>query len=114
MISPSNTITESPKDIPVVQQTDVIICGSGPAGIGAALAAARTGARVQLIEVHGCLGGVWTAGLLTWIIDALEKPGILVDLMRRLHESGAMIARDCDPKHDIPSKPQHAFGYDVE
>lgn len=32
--------------------------------------AARAGARVRLFEVHGCLGGVWTAGLLSYVLDA--------------------------------------------
>ena len=38
--------------------------GAGPAGVAAAIAAARTGAKTRLLEVNGCLGGVWTAGLL--------------------------------------------------
>ena len=37
---------------------DVIVCGAGPAGIAAAITAARAGAKTRLFEVHGCLGGV--------------------------------------------------------
>ena len=37
-----------------------------------------------LIEVHGCLGGVWTAGLLSWIIDFENKPGLMREIVARL------------------------------
>lgn len=54
---------------------DVIVCGGGPAGSAAAIAAARAGAKTRLFESLGCLGGVWTAGLLTYIFD-FDKPGL--------------------------------------
>ena len=41
---------------------DVIVCGGGPAGVAAALSAARNGARTLLFEATGCLGGMATAG----------------------------------------------------
>jgi len=41
---------------------DVIVVGGGPAGVGAAFAAARHGARVLIVEQFNCLGGVATAG----------------------------------------------------
>ncbi|MEO2015803.1 MAG: FAD-dependent oxidoreductase, partial [Fuerstiella sp.] len=53
-------LVEHQRAIPVAGRSDVLVCGGGPAGISAALAAARAGASVQLIEVAGCLGGVWT------------------------------------------------------
>lgn len=67
---------------------DVIVCGAGPAGIAAAITAARAGARTRLFEVHGCLGGVWTAGLLTYIFD-FDKPGLTRELAKRLDERDA-------------------------
>lgn len=42
---------------------DVLIAGGGPAGIAAALAAARQGISVRLVEAHSCLGGMGTAGM---------------------------------------------------
>lgn len=74
--------------LPVKEEVDVIVCGGGPAGVAAALAAARTGAKTRLIEVNGSLGGVWTSGLLTWIFD-FDKPGINQEIMRRLDERDA-------------------------
>ncbi len=44
-------------------ETDVLVVGGGPAGIGAALAAARAGARTLLLERHGFLAGVASYGL---------------------------------------------------
>jgi len=54
---------EPSKDIPIIGNFDVIVCGGGPAGVAAAISAARAGARTKLIELGGCLGGVWTSGL---------------------------------------------------
>ncbi len=50
-------------NLPVLADADVVIVGGGPAGIGAALAAARSGADVLLLEQFGTLGGLATAGL---------------------------------------------------
>ncbi len=51
------------KEVPVVGAYDVVVCGGGPAGLIAAVAAARGGARTALIERYGFLGGMATAGL---------------------------------------------------
>ncbi|MCB1065939.1 MAG: FAD-dependent oxidoreductase [Verrucomicrobiae bacterium] len=75
---------EDARDLPVVGDYDVIVCGAGPAGFAAALAAARSGAKTALIEVHGCIGGVWTSGMLSWILDGFNKPGIMAELVTRL------------------------------
>lgn len=56
------TITIPQNEINVVKETDVIVLGGGLAGIGAALAAARNGAKVTIIEKQCVLGGLATAG----------------------------------------------------
>ena len=79
-------------DVPVVEEADVVVCGGGPAGIAAAIAAARKGARVRLIEVHGYLGGVWTAGMVNNIIDYKNKTGLVAEIMKELEKSGAQVS----------------------
>ena len=49
-------------ELPVAGNYDVVVCGGGPAGIGAAVAAAENGAAVALIERFGFPGGMATAG----------------------------------------------------
>lgn len=49
------------KDLPVFKEVDVLVAGGGPAGVGAALAAARNGASTMIVEQFNCLGGVATA-----------------------------------------------------
>lgn len=51
------------KEIPVRSTVDIFIAGGGPAGIAAALVAARSGYKVYLAEEQACLGGMGTAGL---------------------------------------------------
>lgn len=87
------TLHEAARDVPVAGRSDVLVCGGGPAGIGAALAAARAGAKVQLIDVAGCLGGVWTAGLLTKILDTTNKSGVMEELLREFAARGSAVAR---------------------
>jgi ribulose 1,5-bisphosphate synthetase/thiazole synthase len=51
------TIIEPVRSLDVVLETDVLVVGSGPGGLAAALAAARAGARTALIDRNGCFGG---------------------------------------------------------
>ena len=51
------------KTVPVVGEYDVVVCGGGPAGIVAAISAARMGCRTALVERLGFFGGTATAGL---------------------------------------------------
>ncbi|MBC7891397.1 MAG: FAD-dependent oxidoreductase [Sphingobacteriaceae bacterium] len=88
-ISAVGNVLEPSRNVPLARETDVIVCGGGPAGFAAALSAARSGAKTTLIEVHGFLGGVWTASLLSNIIDAGGKPGIMRELIDRLNATDA-------------------------
>ena len=51
---------------------DVIIAGGGPAGIAAAVSAARIGAKVALVERQGILGGMLTSGHVQPILGRAE------------------------------------------
>lgn len=51
------------KTVPVIADYDVVVCGGGPSGIIAAIAAARGGARTAIVERYGFFGGMATAGL---------------------------------------------------
>ena len=93
---------EPARELPLHDDADVIVCGGGPAGVAAAIAAARAGARTRLFEVHGCLGGVWTAGLLTYIFD-FDKPGLTRELTQQLDQRDAR-------RHRNPSR----FVYEPE
>ena len=50
-------IQEPARSIPVMAKTDVLVVGSGPGGLSAALASARQGVDTMLVERYGCFGG---------------------------------------------------------
>lgn len=56
---------EEKNQVPLIYDVDVLVCGGGPAGIGAAIRAARLGASVLVVETQGCLGGIATAGMMS-------------------------------------------------
>lgn len=56
---------EESNQIPVIYDVDVLVCGGGPAGVGAAIRAAREGVSVLVLETEGCLGGIATAGMMS-------------------------------------------------
>jgi alkyl hydroperoxide reductase subunit AhpF len=62
---PSKTIEEPARQLPLYGEYEVAVLGGGPAGIAAAVAAARTGRRTLLIERYGFLGGMGTAAGVT-------------------------------------------------
>ena len=61
------------KQVPVWKAYDVIVCGAGPAGICAAVAAARQGVKVALVERYGIPGGNLTAGHVGPILGAVSS-----------------------------------------
>jgi len=82
---------QPPGDAPVIDSSDVVVCGGGPAGVAAAIAAARSGARVRLLEVHGFLGGVWTAGMVNNLLDCDNKDGLMKEIRAELTQNDAQV-----------------------
>ena len=69
------------------QVADVLVAGGGPAGVCAAVSAAREGARVVIAERFGCLGGNLTLGHVSPILGKVA-PGTMADEIRRLLDAG--------------------------
>ena len=72
------TVTEPAREVPVLHEVDVLVVGGGPSGTTAAIAAARLGARVMLVERYNHLGGLSTGGLVIWIDRMTDWNGRLV------------------------------------
>lgn len=68
-------IVEQKRETPVIGEYDVLVAGGGVAGIAAALAAARQGARVMLLEREFALGGLATLGLITIYLPLCDGMG---------------------------------------
>ncbi|UFT98685.1 FAD-dependent oxidoreductase [Radiobacillus kanasensis] len=90
-------ITESAKQLEIRAEVDVVVCGGGPAGIGAALSAARNGAKTILIEHHSFLGGMGTAGMVTSFAYGYHDKkrfiigGIFKEIRQKLYERDGLI-----------------------
>jgi hypothetical protein len=87
-------ITEVARKIPVLAETDVLVVGSGPGGLAAALAASREGVHTLLVERFGCFGGnITQAGVesIAWYRHAgtVDIQGIGIEFEQRAQQMGA-------------------------
>lgn len=111
-------------------QTDVLVVGAGPAGIGAAIGAARAGAKVVLAERYGFPGGSATVALVMPLMSAHTQEGrfriagrttlfptdhgegrrviagVLVELVQRLIETGGAIPPSVETGYVVPFDPE--------
>ena len=51
------TVQVPARTIPIIAETEVLVVGSGPGGLSAAIGAARAGVETMLVERYGCFGG---------------------------------------------------------
>lgn len=95
------TITEPARQVPLYGEYEVAVLGGGPAGIAAAVAAARAGRRTLLIERYGFFGGMGTAagvtnfcGLHANVFGEMHRvvQGIASDLLARIDRLGGLNA----------------------
>lgn len=104
------------RDIPVDERYDLLVAGGGPAGTTAAIAAAREGAHVMLVESTGALGGMGTNGLVSsWYCMGNNVHsmvgGLVVELCEALYDRGA-ITPGYGPERWQRTK--RGFGFDPE
>ena len=113
------------KELPETQPYDVVICGGGPSGIGAALAARRAGLKTIVLEGQGQLGGMSTSGLVSHWLGGRQSDcehwvvgGIFRELCYEGHEKqAALIAKPDLTKKYQPHgwfKGQLAAGIPIE
>ena len=86
-------IKEMPRVVPVMAETDVMVVGSGPAGLAAALGAAREGVKTMLVERYGCFGGAITqVGVegIAWYRHegTIDSEGVGIEFEKRAREIG--------------------------
>lgn len=105
-------IKESARRVPVVDNADVVVLGGGPAGVAAAVSAAREGADVMLLERGYFLGGLWTGGIVLPLNNThgmgrdgkRQKAtfGIVDEICRKLDAMGMITRYKDDTPNPVP------------
>jgi len=97
----TNAMHKFTDDLPVLGEYDVVVCGGGPAGCAAAVAAARLGAKTLLVEKYGYLGGATVAQLVSAVLstNGVDFQGIWHEWARRLLACRAMAPLIRAPSH---------------
>lgn len=85
--------------LPVIRDVDAVVVGAGPAGLGAAIAAARNGASTLVFDAAGCIGGMATGGGVGPFMTSFDVSGeymvvrgIFEELVDRMVEIGGAIS----------------------
>jgi len=102
-------ITEPAREIDVVHETDVLVVGSGPGGLAAAMAAARAGVKTTLVERHGCFGGnITQVGVegFAWYRhkDTVDSEGIGIEFEERAKSMGAAMPEPQSLSHALDAE----------
>lgn len=99
---PTDTYSEPARTLRVAARADVVVVGGGPAGFSAAVAAARQGASVCLVERYPYLGGLASGGMVLVLDDMCAGPeitvrGLCAELVERMRGRGLAIY---PPEHE--------------
>ena len=105
----ADVILEPAREVPVIHRCEVLVVGAGPGGLSAALAAARAGADVCLVERFGCYGGnITVVGVegFAWYRheQTVEAGGIGREFEERAKAMGAAVPESQSLSYELDSE----------
>ncbi|MFR9672957.1 FAD-dependent oxidoreductase [Streptomyces sp. TR06-5] len=106
-MSSIQTIALDAVEAPVVRRSDVVVVGGGPAGVSAAVSAARSGARVTLLERYSALGGLASGGMVLVLDDMVNGDeitvsGIVDEYVERMGKLGLAVYPPAAERYSAP------------
>ncbi|MEU1199842.1 FAD-dependent oxidoreductase [Streptomyces sp. NPDC005813] len=101
------TVSLDAVEAPVVRRSDVVVVGGGPAGVSAAVAAARAGADVTLLERYSALGGLASGGMVLVLDDMINGneitvTGVVDEYVERMAKLGLAVYPPAEDRRSSP------------